>query len=56
MPVCMLLLVVPILQLTFDVQRWKPKTRSARHKLNKFIKDHEHLLQPDPDSFEGGLP
>jgi len=35
------------------VQRWKPKTRSARHKLNKFIKDHEHLLKPDPDSLEG---
>lgn len=35
-------------------QRWRPTTRSARHKLAKFVKDHEHLLRPDPDSPEGG--
>ena len=35
------------------VQRWKPTTRSARHKLNKFIKEHEDLLHPEPESLAG---
>lgn len=35
-------------------QRWRPTTRSARHKLAKFVKDHEHLMRPDPSSPEGG--
>jgi hypothetical protein len=34
-------------------QRWRPTTRSARHKLAKFVKDHEHLLALDPTSPEG---
>jgi hypothetical protein len=37
-------------------QRWRPTTRSARHKLAKFVKDHEHLLALDPTSPEGAPP
>lgn len=37
-------------------QRWRPTTRSARHKLAKFVKDHEHLLTLDPTSPEGAAP
>ena len=38
------------------MQRWKPTTRSARHKLNKFIKEHEQLLRPEPESLAGAAP
>lgn len=36
-------------------KRWKPATRSARHKVAQFIKAHEHLLHPDPDSPDGRM-
>jgi len=36
-------------------KKWRPTTRSARHKLAQFVKRHEHLLQPDPNSPDGRL-
>lgn len=38
------------------LQRWRPTTRSARHKLAQFVKRHDHLLQPHPDSPDGAFP